>query len=107
MPPLMSNWVSIGITLGVNIIILAFLWGKFSERMDFMKAEIIQLQTEAQSPQERKAVAELFNVRFEAHERLDDLRFKAMAEALADRLDKMATMQTTILQALNGKFLHP
>jgi hypothetical protein len=87
--------------------ILAFVLGKFSERMDFMKGEIVSLQRESQTQEERDAISELFNVKFEAHERLDDLRFKAMADALADRLDKMATMQTTILQALNGKLLHP
>ena len=88
--------VSIAVGVLVNLIVLAFVLGKFSERLDFLKGEVIQLQNDGQTPAEREALTKLLEAKFEAHEELDDLRFKALTDALANRLDR-------ILEAVNGR----
>lgn len=82
-------WAGLAVTVVVNLIGFAFMWGKFAERMDFMKGEIISLQSAAQTVGEREAMAEVFDVKFRAHEDKDDIRFNDLKSSIDSKLDRI------------------
>lgn len=85
----MGQWIAIGIEVLFNLCGLAYLWGKFSEKVAFMRGEIKGLQDNSQTPKEREALAKNLQLQFDAHEAKDDLRFKSLSDAINDKLDKL------------------
>ena len=62
-----------------------------SERMDYMKGEIINLQENSQTEEERETLALLAHTELKAHESEDFLKFKAIDDrvaAMAGNLDR-------------------
>lgn len=91
-----APWIAIGLSALAWVVTTAVLWGKQTERIDFMKGEIINLQNEAQTPGEREALGEVLEIKFATHERLDDLRFDNLSKMIDSKLDK-------IIAAVSGK----
>lgn len=77
---------------------------RMSERMDFMKGEIIHLQNESQTPDEREALARFAHSELEAHEREDFQKFKAIDDrmvTLANNWDRKLDMILSAIRDIN------
>ena len=87
----MAQWIAIGVTLLFALVAGCIAYGKLVKSVDILKAEVINLQQEAQSPEERAALEKLIDERFRSHEQLDDLRFETLTKTIDGKLDKILT----------------
>lgn len=84
-----AQWIALAITAAGTIWGFATMWTRFSERLDYMKGEIIQLQREAQTQEEREALAAVVETRCKAREEKADLRFDTIIRLIEQKLDKI------------------
>lgn len=90
----MAQWVAIGLTALVATVSVCVIWGKFTERLDYMKGEIINLQNSAQTQEERELTARGIAQQFEAHEKVDDLRFANLQQTIEGKLNQILSAVT-------------
>ncbi len=81
----MAQWIALGITVAG----LVFVFGRFRERLDYMKGEIIQLQTESQTVEERKVREESLDLRFKIHDQKCDMRYETITKNIDYKLDRI------------------
>ena len=62
-----------------------------SQRMESAERKIGSLESNSQTIAERHALDKALDIRFEAHEALDDLRFKTLQDAINTKLDAILT----------------
>ena len=91
----MAQWIALGVVVLGNVIILAAMWGRMTERQAAGEARIKALEDDSQTPGERAALQQSISNQFKAHEELDNVRFDNLQKAMHDKLD-------AILKAVNN-----
>ncbi len=99
----MAQWIAISLTA---VGLIYGLWqrsvrdaetrGVLGARIDYMKGEIIALQTNSTTEDERQAIARELDTRFKAHEAMDDLRFSTITHAIDIKLEAILQAVTSI-----------
>jgi hypothetical protein len=84
----MATWIALGISVLAYVIAIAVTWGIVKAEIDAMKIDIINLQSNSQSPSERRALAQVLENKLTAHNQLDDLRFGNIEH----KLDEILTL---------------
>lgn len=88
----MAEWIAIGLTAASLLIAI----GTYIQWKNDMDKRVEALESSAQTPTEREALAKILETKFHAHEEKDDLRFDGLSRAIEMKLD-------LILTAVNGK----